>query len=728
MLRGAAGFTFVVTGSLALLGGRASAQGVFAGMQRIVEFGSTSVSTTNTLGSGVVVKTGTTSYLPALRLNLNALVYPNLRLNTGGVFELNIATTSINGIKTDSTITSNRPFFLLQSTNPVLSPGVGYFRREAASRTAGLSDVKLVNEERAAYLGWKPGGGPQSDFQFLKTHTFDGEKAFQDVAKDFGSLASLYTHRNLSLNYRGSYLNTDDRIARLQTRQVTHAIHGDYSRSFLKKRLLWNAAYTVNRLGLTTAAQGTGGEVALPVTPFAGLSSMSDTPVTAKLSANGPLVDSNLTAGAGVNLGLPASPADAQLRNIGLDLLTPTEVNRFLIWVDRELPAGIANAFSWEIYSSPDNVIWKREATVSATPFGPFENRFQIDFPSIIARYVKAVTRPLSAVVPESSRFQEILVTEMQAFLRKSAEEAGGRMTRNTDLLNTDVRFRILDTPTVYYEGFFLSNGANGFGTRTETLSNGLSMNHAFARIFSAVARWAREQGTQPRGYRVATLTSATLTVEPFPTLRSSFLYSGQDEEIAGLPSARRGWFVQNSAQPYRGVDLLFGFGRASTTRETGEISHDRLLNASATIVPRPRWSLTFNYEETRTERSGTFFGSPHSLQRRSYAALAVDPFPTLHLVVGGEAITATGQATRTTLDISASWAPFPDGTLQFVFASNGALRALEFGRDRSTLGGVRWNVSRQSYVDVSYQRTRSEFVNLKTESTILSARVRLFL
>lgn len=726
MRRGAARVTFVVMGSLALLARPASAQGVFTGMQKIVEFGSSSVSTTNTLGSGVVLKTGTTSYLPALTLNMNALVYPSLRLNAGGVFELNVVSTSINRINSDSTVTNSRPFFLLQSTNPVLSPAIGYFRREVTSRTAS-QDLKLVNDERSAYLGWKPAGGPQSDFQFVRTHTFDGEQAFQNVFKDYGSLASLYRYRSLSLSYRGAYLDTDDRIARLETRQVSHALHGDYSRSFFNRRLLWNAAYTVNRLKLETAAQGAGGEVALPVTPFAGLSSISDTPVTAKLSSNPPLVDANLTAGAGINLGLPAKPADAQPRNIGLDLLTTTEVNRFLIWVDRELPTGIANAFSWEIYSSPDNVIWRREATVSAAPFGPFENRFQIDFPTINARYVKAVTRPLSAVAPEASRYPDILVTELQAFLRKSAADAGGRLTRNTDLLNTDVRLKILDAPSLYYEGFFLSNGTGGSSPRTDTLSNGLSVNHTIG-IVSAVARWSREQGTQPRGHRVATLTSATLTVDPIPAFRSSFLYSGQDEEVAGLPNNRRGWFVQNAAQPYRGVDVLFGFGRASTTRETGEISHDRLVNASATIVPRPRLSLTFSYDQTKTEHSGTFVGNPQSLQRRAYASVAVDPIPTLHVVVGGEVITATGQTTRKTLDVSASWAPFPDGTLQFVFASNEARRALEFGRDRSTLGAVRWNLSRQSYVDVSYQRTRSELVNLKTESKILSARVRLFL
>lgn len=729
MRRGAAGFTFVLTALLALRAGPAWAQGgIFEGMQKTVEFASSSVSSTITSGSGPVARTDTTNLFPTLTLNLNAFVYPSLRLNTGGVFELNRLSGRINDVKTSSTITRNRPFFLLQSTNPVFAPGVGYFRREALSRTAGLADVKLINDERAAYLNWRPSGGPQSDFQFVKTHTFDGDRAVQDVSKDLGTLSSLYRSRGLGLGYRGSYLKTEDRIGRLDTRQVSHAVRGDYSRSFLKNRLLWNAAFNLNHQGLRTGARGEGGEVALLVPPFAGLASTSDMPLTAKLSANGPLVDGNLTAGAGLNLGLPATPADAQARNIGLDLLTPTPVNRFLIWVDREVPVEVARTFSWEIYSSADNVIWTREATVSVAPFGPFENRFQIDFPSVTARYVKAVTRPLSAVVPNSSRFPDILVTEMQAFLRRPAGEAGGRLSRNTNLVNTDVRLRILDAPALYYEGFFLSNGTGGGSPRTDTVSNGVSINHAFARIFSAVGRWAREQGTQAQGERVATLMSATFSVDPIPTLRSSLLYSGQNERIAGAPSSRSGWFVQNSARPYRGVDVLFGLGWSSATRESGEISRDRLVNLSATIVPRQHLSLTLSHDQTTTRRSGTFVGIPEARQRRSYLSVAVDPFPTLHLLLGGEMIAATGQATRTTLDINASWAPFPDGTLQIVFASNEALRAIEFGRDRSTLGAVRWNVSRQSYIDVSYQRTRSEILNLKTESRILSARVRLFL
>ena len=76
-------------------------------------------------------------------------------------------------------------------------------------------------------------------------------------------------------------------------------------------------------------------------------------------------------------------------------------------------------------------------------------------------------------------------------------------------------------------------------------------------------------------------MTNATLTVAPIPTFRSSLLYTGQDESIGGSRSDRRGLFVQNATQLYRGVDVLFGFGWNFTTRETGEISRDRLITSA---------------------------------------------------------------------------------------------------------------------------------------------------
>jgi len=724
----AAALALVLAASLSLAAEPASGQeSIFGGMQKSIDTVFSSVSMTTTSASGEVTKTETTSIAPSLYLNLDTLVYPQLRLNAGGVWEINLLSTASDGFNLDSTITRSRPFFLLRSTNPVLSPGIGYNRREDRARTAGFSDIKLVNDEAAAYLGWNPAGGPTSEFQFVRTHTFDGERALQDITRDYGSLVSNYTLENFSANYNGGYLVTNDQIAGLETRQTSHAGRVSYAGSFIQKRLLWNASYNINYLDLTTVATGQGGDVDLPLSPISGLASLSDTPATSSLTQNALLIDGNLTAGAGIDLGAPTPLEDPQSRNIGLDFLNPVDVNRLLVWVDRDLPIAIANSFSWEIYSSPDNVVWRREASVSSAPFGPFEFRFEVEFPRVNARYVKVVVRPLSVAVPEASRFPDILVTEVQAFLRMPAEEASERLTQTTHVVNTDVRFRILDAPALFYEGFYLYNGPNAFGRSTDTLSNGLSVDHAFARVFSAFARVAREQGTRTEGYVVGNVANASLTVEPVRTFRSSLLYNGRDERTDLGDHDRRSIQVQNSAQLYTGVDVLFGFGWNFTTVETGEEWHDRFLNLSGTVVPREHVSLTFSYDAISTRRSGTFVGAPESDTQRFYVAIAFDPTRTLHLAFGEEVWAASDQKTRTTFNASANWAPFPDGAVQFVFAYNEALRDLVFGSDRNTLGGIRWNLTRRSYIDVSYQFLKSESVSYSSKGKTLSATVKLF-
>jgi hypothetical protein len=716
-------------GSLSMMASPAAAQsGIFAGMQAGVEAVFSTASTRTTFANGLVTDTTTSRLYPVFTANVNTLLYPSLRLNAGGTFEIDQRSTTTGPLSADSTITRSRPFLLLRSVDPVLSPGFGLFRREAVTRTAGLPDLKLVNDEYAGYLGWNPAGGPRSYLQFIRTNTYDGDRTSQDITKDLGSLASTLNGQRLSVNYRGTYLRTNDRIGRLDTRQMSHGGRVDFVESYFENRLRWNAMVNVDHLELTATARGEDGEVDLPVTPFAGLSAVSDTPATVTLSDNGQLIDGNLTAGAGLNLGLPPSPIEAQFRNIGLDLLTPAEVNRLLVWVDRELPLEVSDSFSWEVYSSQDNILWRQETLVPSARFGPFEHRFEIAFPAVTARYLKVVTRPLSPVVPDASRYTEILVTELQAFVRQPASAVGSRLTRDSYLVNTDVRLRILDSPGLNYEGLYLANGTRGLPGRTETLSNGLSLNHTFGRIFSLYARGAHERGEQVEGPRVATVSSATFTVEPIPTFRSSVLYSGLDERIGGLPRLRRGVFVQNAAQPYAGIDVLFGVGWTYIERETGDVVRERYINTSATIVPDDHISVTLAYDDRHAERSGMATGDTRYDQQRLYAAVAFNPTRALHLVLGGEVFATTNQTTRTALNVGTSWTPFPDGTLRFVFAYDETLRALEFGQQRSMVTAVRWKVSGRSYVDLSFQKLRSALTVVTTESRIVSLRVRLFL
>lgn len=701
--------------------------GIIGNLRAILDASISTSTTTTTDASGGASTTTTNSLYPRLTLNTDTLLFPSLRLNAGGVFEVNLSDSAFNGGGTETTLTYLRPFVELRSINPTFAPGFGYYRRENRTRLSAAPTLTLVNEDYAGYLSWKPVGLPQSEVQYIRTNTFDRTRASQDLTKDFGSILSRYTYKRLGLYYLGSYLGTTDRARGVDSRQVSNAGRLDHSAAFFSKRLRWNTIYNVNHQTLSSRVTGDGGEVALPVVAFAGLSALSDTPATVALQQNALLADGGLATSSGINLGLPALGTDLQARNVGLDFASPAAVDRLLVWIDRELPPEIANAFSWEIYSSPDNLTWTREGLVTAAPFGPFETRFQLDFRGITARYLKVVTRPLSPAVIDASRYPVILVTELQAFVTQVPDDARLSLARTTQLLNTDVRLRILDTPTVHYEGSYWYTGVRHSGQTRETLSNGVSVSHAFSRAVSVYGRGAREQGQQSEGRRVAAVTNATLTYNPIRTFTSSLLFTGLNEDIAGRRNERNSLFLQTSSQLYRGVDLQVGGGWTFTTRETGETVRDRLVNLTASVTPRPNLLLMVNYADTTTTRLGAFTGNPRFQTKRAYITVAVDPTRTLHLVLAEEVLATGGARTRTTHNIGINWAPFPDGALQFLFAYNEALRALDFGSERILRPSVRWTFSRQSYIDVSYQRITSEYVLQTTESRILSADFKMF-
>jgi hypothetical protein len=53
-----------------------------------------------------------------------------------------------------------------------------------------------------------------------------------------------------------------------------------------------------------------------------------------------------------------------------------------------------------EVWISSNNLNWTLHQTILSAPFGAFDNRFELTFANVSTRYIKAVTDPLSPVVP----------------------------------------------------------------------------------------------------------------------------------------------------------------------------------------------------------------------------------------------------------------------------------------------------------------------------------------
>jgi hypothetical protein len=503
---------------------------------------------------------------------------------------------------------------------------------------------------------------------------------------------------------------------------------------------LFNGRTTVssdNRLRVTTleTIQAGRGVISAPVFPVAGLSALDDSPLDGALESNPALVDGNLTTSAGVNIGLQPTGDPARPRNVGLDFGTPVEVNNLLVWVDRELPQDIANAFSWEVYTSGDNPstgnpTWTLHQTVSSAPFGPFLNRFEINFNTVKTRSIKVVTRPLSASVLDASKFPSILVTEIQAFLNTPAQALKRRTTRTSQNYSLDVKTRLMTLPSLYHDLNAFYAEVDPGGEQRYNISNGIFFTHRFTSMLSSSANASVEYGTEGKETRAAVLYYASLLANPLKTLSNSLVFSGNYQDVGGTASRLNSVVLYNNAQLYRGLDGTLNVGAIFTSQDqaTGGSATrtDAYINLGAGINPRPDMAITLSYLGKRSYLSGGEQGrASGGIEHRLDAGASYNPFRTLFLSASVNVAAEPGQKTRVQQGYGLNWAPFPDGNLHFFLNYN---ESYSPGRSRLVQPTVRWypGAKRRSSLEVTYQMADTELGGQKTQSHSVSTTLRL--
>ena len=159
--------------------------------------------------------------------------------------------------------------------------------------------------------------------------------------------------------------------------------------------------------------------------PVAGLSAVEAPPATPQhvtLWPNPALVDGDLSASAGIDLGFgPTLSGDSMPRDMGFELASAaTEVDEVHVWVDRALPQEVSAAYAWSIFRSDDNLAWTPVSSGQAW-FDIVEGRFRLLVAPTRARYLKVVTRPLAVGVVTDPAYASVLVTEVRGFTAANA-------------------------------------------------------------------------------------------------------------------------------------------------------------------------------------------------------------------------------------------------------------------------------------------------------------------
>jgi len=702
--------------------GRSAAEG----LSGYLEFDYSRIDSNLKDATGQSVQTKSDTFIQLYSLTLEKQVYPNLNFLASGVFQQNASSFDIEGLKNDTTTTTLRPYIDLNLKTPLYYGDVSYSRNEEQIKTSGFSPPATIREAYLATLYWKPDRFPDLRLTYARENLYDKDKSNLDITTDLYVLTTRYQPVDpLVLYYRGALRDIEDRVNGTTANETFNNARVTYANQWWQQRVSLGVDYNYTRNDIDTSTSGKG-EVNFPVFPFAGLSALSDTPEDVALAPNPALIDGIFAAGAGINLGLPPPGGDARLRNVGLDFATDKQVNTLFVWVDRDV-SQVAGSFSWRIYTSADNLKWVLRQTVAPAIYSPTFNRFEIRFADVTARYVKVVTAPLSPAVPFASNYPIILVTELQAEIRRPASEVSGKFSTEQQIGNLDFRLVLLQVPTLTYELTYFGV-KNDPGILTYTLSNGLSITHQFNQVFSGRARVSVETGEEKLGRREAILYTASVTAVPFPTFYNSLVFSGQDQKIAGAQTTQNGVFLYNITKLYDGIDMNLGGGISFQEDERGKKVESTQLNGGATFVPNQKVTLNLLYNGSTTTTSGGDLAEERKDHTRAGEAnLSVYPLQTLYLFGSFRVEKTTTGPSRNILNFSGNWSPFPDGALHLNFFYNENVETN--GVDSRTITpSLRWyfTQSKSSYLDLSYQNLKTESAALTTFSRIYSGTVRI--
>jgi hypothetical protein len=673
--------------------------------------------------------TDTDSYIQRYNLSLSKRLSPYLKLYASGLLDKTDSTTTMSGTKTDSTLTRVQPLVDLTLRSPVYQAGVRYSRREETSSSSVSPATTNINDLYAGIFGLYPPARdlPTVEMRLERSHVYDSEHISQDVVRDFAGLTMNHTPtNNITLQYRPSYVVTTDRLSALETRSMSQIGRAEYSNSFFKNRVSFDTSYNVGYNELTTSVSGTG-TLDTSLVPFAGLSSIDDTPFDGALVSNNALVDGNLTASAGINIGMPAIiGGDTRERNIGLDFSLAQDVNMLRVWVDRELPAAVTSSYSWDIYTSSDNLNWNFYATVSHAPFGQFDNRFEITFASVNTRYIKVVVKPLSTAVQGASGFPNIFVTEIQAFSSKAVEQVRGKKTSSNQVYNFDGKALLLESANLYYHLSYFLARLEPSGEQRWTLANMMTASHRFSRVFSGSARAGREDFSDPTDNGFAYVADTSLDAVPLKTLRHSLSYSGRFEETLSGRTNTNIVFLHNHAEVYQGVDLTAAAGITFKDKDTGEHAETTEYIAGAGLRPHRTLELSFNVDTSRAHSSGGGTQESSTWTRKTDETATYHPVDTLYLAAGLSTV-ATQDTTKRSQNYALNWAPFFGGALEFSFAYTEGLESEKNSRVRTYSPSLTWKITRTTYLAAAYQVNQGKSDEGRSELRTFSTNLRAY-
>lgn len=670
--------------------------------------------------TGTVVKAKSTDFTQTYNFNLNLDPFPNISIVSGVLLTNDLTKSTTGDLYTESSDETVRPFIDIRMRDPL---GI-YFGEAGYSlqKSTATGSPAIYDETYNASAGYSPLAFPTLPLptfgiQATRSYIYDQYRTTENTTTDTVQFSTHYRPvMPLDLGYVAIYTTSNNQITQLETDVLNQDARLNFTDNFWHQRIMLSTGYIIAFNDTKTSQQGQG-TVSFPLFPVAGLSNVTDIPTTDTLSPNPALIDGNLTASAGLNIGSsPSLAGDTKFREMGIDFGIATAINNLQIWVNQQLTPVIANSFAWDIYTSADNVTWTFLQTVFPAPFGPFVNSFNLNFNNVLTRYIKVVTRPLALTVQGANipNNQNIFVTELQAFNAKPAQSVSGEASSESQLSNVNVSVQIMEglyLVSTYTEdqNSFTTNGVKT-ASQQYSLTNSLNLTRHFnigpgltlAGIFSRMDN-VTSNGPSLGEYSYG----ATLSAVPLKTLRSSLVYGGTTEDNGAKSNALS---LNETAELYQGVSLSSSIGVASSLSNLGVRTDSVNFLATAGIAPRRDLNLSLTYQKTTGETYGgnQLLGLESILERYDISA-TYRPFTTVYLTADIGDVHRTGAPDQLNKSFGLYWSPLLTGNLQLNFIYTDSY-VTYLNQQQKVIGPtLEWRILRTATLDVSYFITEAE-------------------
>ncbi|NNG46654.1 MAG: hypothetical protein HKM86_05995, partial [Deltaproteobacteria bacterium] len=427
------------------------------------------------------------------------------------------------------------------------------------------------------------------------------------------------------------------------------------------------------------SGEGTG---IFPLTPSAGISSLDDTPADGPaLGPNFALIDGNRQVSAGIDLGLDGD--QTTLANIGIDFGFPATVDTIHLYVDRALISTVAGSFSWDIYVSSENTdtgTWTLHATVFPAPFGVFENRFEISFPSVETQFIKVVTRPLTSAVTLDPAFRNIFVTEIETFFTVSGKEK--RLTTEEHTYNLALRGKVSEKTTLGYALSFRYESSEPPSFQRTRWNNTVDAVHKFNKVFTGTTSFTREDESENNDEDTVRYEyTASVRAVYLETLRQRLAYRGTYVEEEDFRTEQTNSInLRTSADLYEGWSAFLDLGYNWDKPADGGRKTSIIGRIGSDLIPNQKLHITLDYQVTETEEEN----GEESSELVQRGDLLIFFIPTYTLSFSGRwTLQDREDSTDFFQNYSASWNPFPGGDFQLLFFYNERLRTS--GNERDT-------------------------------------------